>query len=129
MSKLYPNAEIIGLDNMEYKLINEGNIKSFLVDQSSAESLSKFASSWKTSIDAILDDGSHNIDHYLLTFEHLFPLLSDDGVYLIEDVWSGQVFEDTKAFFSNREDVYFNVHDKTETAGDSIIFEIRRLKK
>lgn len=36
-------------------------------------------------IDTVLDDGSHNADHQRATFDTLWPLLSDGGLYLIED--------------------------------------------
>lgn len=37
-------------------------------------------------IDVVIDDGSHVSDHQIATFECLYPLLSPDGVYLVEDV-------------------------------------------
>ena len=36
-------------------------------------------------IDVVIDDGSHQAEHQVRTFEVLFPLLSSGGVYLIED--------------------------------------------
>lgn len=44
-------------------------------------------------IDIVLDDGSHIADHQRTSFETLFPLLNDNGVYLCEDThtayWRG----------------------------------------
>ncbi len=37
-------------------------------------------------LDAVLDDGSHVAEHQRETFDILFPLLNDHGVYMIEDV-------------------------------------------
>jgi len=37
-------------------------------------------------IDAVLDDGSHRMDHIVTSFRTLFPLLAEDGVYLVEDL-------------------------------------------
>jgi cephalosporin hydroxylase len=37
-------------------------------------------------IDVVLDDGSHVMDHLRTTLSVLFPLLSDGGVYMIEDL-------------------------------------------
>jgi methyltransferase family protein len=37
------------------------------------------------SIDVVLDDGSHKAAHQRTSFEVLFPLLSDGGLYIIED--------------------------------------------
>jgi len=37
-------------------------------------------------VDIILDDGSHVARHQRVSFDILFPLLSDDGLYVIEDM-------------------------------------------
>jgi hypothetical protein len=36
-------------------------------------------------VDIVIDDGSHINEHQKLSFEVLFPLLSDGGVYIVED--------------------------------------------
>lgn len=45
-------------------------------------------------IDVVLDDGSHIAEHQQASFECLFPLLEDGGLYAIEDMhtayWPGQ---------------------------------------
>ena len=37
-------------------------------------------------IDVVLDDGSHRMDHIHLSLEALFPHLSTEGLYMIEDL-------------------------------------------
>jgi hypothetical protein len=37
-------------------------------------------------LDIVLDDGSHVSSHQRVSFEVLFPLLSDGGLYMIEDM-------------------------------------------
>ncbi len=37
-------------------------------------------------VDIVLDDGSHVGEHQLASFDALFPLLSDGGLYIIEDM-------------------------------------------
>lgn len=39
-------------------------------------------------IDIVLDDGSHKASDQLASFKTLFPLLSDGGLYIVEDVHS-----------------------------------------
>ncbi len=39
-------------------------------------------------LDVVLDDGSHVGRHQIASFDVLFPLLSDGGLYIIEDVCS-----------------------------------------
>jgi len=45
-------------------------------------------------IDVVLDDGSHYVPHQRATFDALFPLLSAEGVYIVEDMqtnyWRGR---------------------------------------
>ncbi len=38
------------------------------------------------SFDAVLDDGSHHMDHVPATFEFLYPRIAPNGVYMIEDM-------------------------------------------
>lgn len=44
-------------------------------------------------LDVVIDDGSHKASHQRASFEVLFPLLSEGGLYLIEDThtsyWAG----------------------------------------
>lgn len=35
--------------------------------------------------DIIIDDGSHHIDDVIITFEKLFPILKENGIYIVED--------------------------------------------
>ncbi|WP_340036475.1 class I SAM-dependent methyltransferase [Aminobacter sp. Piv2-1] len=45
-------------------------------------------------LDIVIDDGSHVAEHQIATFRTLFPLLSNGGMYLCEDLhtayWGGQ---------------------------------------
>ena len=37
-------------------------------------------------VNIIIDDGSHYLDHIFFTFKYLFNHLSDNGIYIIEDI-------------------------------------------
>ncbi|MHA6263998.1 class I SAM-dependent methyltransferase [Arenibacterium sp. CAU 1754] len=37
-------------------------------------------------VDVILDDGSHRMPHVRASFEHLYPKLAENGIYMIEDL-------------------------------------------
>lgn len=39
-------------------------------------------------IDIVIDDGSHDTAEQIATLELLFPLLSDEGIYIIEDIYT-----------------------------------------
>lgn len=55
-------------------------------------------------IDLVLDDGSHVGSHIINSFRTLFPLLSDGGLYVIEDMhddfaeWPGTRYNQSLAF-------------------------------
>ena len=37
-------------------------------------------------VDVVLDDGSHHMDHVSVSLTHIFPHLTEGGVYMIEDL-------------------------------------------
>lgn len=78
-------VDIIGLDVAEHCLYNEHQITCHLVDQSKQEDLNKIATI-APSIDFFIDDGSHNSEDQIATFETVFPLISRGGTYVCEDV-------------------------------------------
>lgn len=88
MREVFPNAEsIVGLDiNTECK-IHEDKDKHIFVEIGNATEpgfLSGVTKEYGT-FDIILDDGSHVNKDVIKTFELLFPLLNDGGLYIIED--------------------------------------------
>ena len=88
----FPCAHIYGLDIIECppELSNESRITTFIADQSSVTDLSRVMSSIvdeQNTIDVIIDDGSHFLDHQVTSFMFLSKYLSTNGgIYVIEDV-------------------------------------------
>lgn len=85
--EFFPNAMIIGLDIDTRFLFNTGRIRCYAADQSSPKSLYaalKLAGS--ASYDLIVDDGSHAIEHQVISARTLLPFLNVGGVYVIEDI-------------------------------------------
>src|SRR5258706_4933090 len=75
----WPEAQIFSADIREDTLINEGQIRSFVVDQSSAESLatlvgkcSSVDGGWE--FDVVIDDGSHQLEHQWTSLSMLLPV-------------------------------------------------------
>jgi hypothetical protein len=85
-AETFPEAEIYGLDYDPTTLVNMGKIKSYLCDQSKEADLVRCADLIGDEIDFIVDDGSHVPFDQILSAEIFVPLLSDTGVYVIEDV-------------------------------------------
>jgi demethylmacrocin O-methyltransferase len=81
----FPFGTIIGCDIEPKKQFSVGKIKTYLVDQSSRSDLESLSEK-EGPFDVIVDDGSHQNDHQILTFYKLFWTLRDGGIYIIEDV-------------------------------------------
>ena len=86
----FPEAQIFGLDIREDTLVNEGNICSFLCDQSNPSDLLHAANQIGGDIDFIVDDASHVPAYQVQTACVFVPSLSKSGVYVIEDVIPGR---------------------------------------
>ena len=82
----FPNAKIYGLDINDKSMYNNERIECVVLDQSKKENLEDFARNANISFDIIIDDGSHHISDQQITFGHLFPLLKNGGLYVVEDL-------------------------------------------
>lgn len=80
----FPEANVYGCDIVSSVLFEEDRIKTFWVDQSSEEILQKQVPDLQYEL--ILDDGSHNPDHMETSFKALWPRVSPNGLYIIEDI-------------------------------------------
>ena len=72
----------INKDFLDYKF--DVTVDYACVDQSSIEHWDAYLRG-KPNFDIIIDDGSHDSDHQILTVLTLFPQLNDNGIYVIED--------------------------------------------
>lgn len=80
----FPKARIVGLDIEDKSFVDEPRIVSYQGSQVDHEVLARVDAE-QGPFAVIIDDGSHNPAHIRETFGVLFPLLSDGGVYVIED--------------------------------------------
>jgi len=69
-------------------------------------------------IDVVLDDGSHRGEHQTETFELLWPLLNEGGLYIVEDLhtayWSefGDGYKKSSSFIEFSKDLVDAMHYK-----------------
>ena len=88
----FPNSMVFGLDIDNRVLFDDERLKCFFTDQSNSESLEKTISNINLFLgspieyDFIIDDGSHLIEHMVLTFHTLKKHLRKGGIYVIEDI-------------------------------------------
>ena len=99
----FPSARIIGVDVDKEILFNEERIETFFCDQLKKKSIENFAKQsnlLENSADIILDDGLHTFKAGVSFFEGMIKFLSEDGIYLIEDVGPKNMIL-YKDYFSN----------------------------
>jgi hypothetical protein len=89
----FNNANIYGLDIREDVLFNEDRINTFYTDQSkeielekTVKNIKEFNNNESLEFDLIIDDGSHIVEHMLLSINTLAKHLKVGGIYIIEDI-------------------------------------------
>lgn len=81
-------VKIYGLDiNPECKKFEEENIKIFTGSQSDRSFLRSMLAQIPP-IDILIDDGGHNMQQQIITFEEAFGQVKKEGIYLCEDLHS-----------------------------------------
>lgn len=85
--EFYPNSSIVGVDIeascKQYENIDE-EIFVEIGSQYDSEFLNKLIEKYGE-FDLIIDDGSHQQDHVIFSFEFLFKSVTSQGVYVVED--------------------------------------------
>lgn len=85
LSHYYYKSKIYGLDINEKSFLDTRKIKTLQGSQSDKNLLEKVGSE-NGPFDIIIDDGSHYVDHQIISFRNLWKHLNDDGYYIIEDL-------------------------------------------
>ena len=86
--EFFQNAEIHGIDiNPDCKKLELEKLNIHIGSQNDKKFLFDFASKIK-SLDIIIDDGGHTMEQQINTFEILFPILNEGGIYICEDTES-----------------------------------------
>lgn len=136
----FPNAHIYGLDIIECpELSNESRITTFVADQSNHEDLFRVISTIgeQNTVDIIIDDGSHLLEHQVISFMFLSKYLSTEGgIYVIEDVQSAHIEsfktlgvfpEDFREYITNHFEVrWYDTRTNTGCSDDFLMVFIRK---
>jgi cephalosporin hydroxylase len=81
-----PMAVVVGLDiDPRCRAHEENGVFVRIGDQADPSFLDRVVAEFGLP-DIVLDDGSHRMDDLWASFEHLYPQLSKNGVYMIEDL-------------------------------------------
>ena len=87
--EFFSKANICGID-IDKKNFKINNTKILQGDQSDLNFLKSLVSEYKK-FDIIIDDGSHQAKHIIASFNYLFNYLSDNGLYVIEDLQTSYI--------------------------------------
>ena len=80
----FPRAQIFGLDIIDKRAHDEPRIRTLIGSQDDEQRL-KQISAEHGPFDIVIDDGSHQNAHVLQSFRVLFPLICENGIYVVED--------------------------------------------
>ena len=80
-----PGASIFGCDIREDVLFFEDRIFTYPCDQSNPSALLRMMTCFGGKFDVIIDDGSHQTPHQIISAQTLLPFVNEGGVYVIED--------------------------------------------
>jgi hypothetical protein len=124
----FPNAEVYGADIDKDVLFSEERIKTFYVDQTDVQSVIDL---WKTvgidDFDFMIDDGLHSFEAGSILFENSIEKLAPHGIYVIEDVSSGDQNSYRKFFEGSSYVVdYVSLFRPSEPLGDNNLVVIRK---
>ena len=83
----FPNAEVFGIDIYDDCLVGDEvpRVHTYICPQNDIFKLTRFAVQHGP-FDLIVDDGSHDKDHQVLSANVLLPFLNKGGIYIIEDL-------------------------------------------
>jgi hypothetical protein len=140
-----PEAVIFGIDiDPRVEAVDDADLEVRIGSQADPEFLRRVVADMG-GVDIVLDDGSHQARHMRTTFGRLFPLLSDGGLYAVEDLhtmywWrfgggyrrKGTFIEVVKQLIDDMHALYHSAGDKVGVAAatqipkitvyDSIVF-------
>jgi hypothetical protein len=91
----FPEGQIVGadlVDRVKQEISDWERMHFYQGDQGSAEFLQSVAT-LQGPFDFVIEDGSHQFEHQVNTFETLWPNMTSGGVYFVEDVipcWEGE---------------------------------------
>lgn len=83
-----PDADVVGIDVVKGRLVNEGRIKSLCIDASCPHEMGLFTGEYAGHFSVCVDDGSHRLADQLLAASCFKKLLRPGGLAWIEDIAS-----------------------------------------
>jgi hypothetical protein len=83
--RFFPRAQVVGVDIEDKSFVREKRIAAYQGSQTDRRLMRRIVKRFGPPT-IVIDDGSHRPAHVIKSFEILFPMLADDGLYVIEDI-------------------------------------------
>jgi hypothetical protein len=81
----FPRATVVGVDISDKSFVDEPRIRAFQGSQTDRRLMRRIVKRFGNPT-IVIDDGSHRPPHVIKSFQILFPMLEDGGLYVIEDI-------------------------------------------
>jgi hypothetical protein len=81
----FPRARVVGVDIEDKSFVDEPRITSVQGSQTDRRLIRRIVKRFGSPT-IVIDDGSHRPPHVIKSFQILFPMLEDGGLYVIEDI-------------------------------------------
>lgn len=123
----FPKAKVVGVDIDSGCLFSENRITTHYMDQTDSTSIKNVFKKYRQKFDFIVDDGLHEYDAGRILFENSIDRLSDNGIYIIEDVKQHDVLNYEKYFRNTQYRVSFiNMYRQNDVLFDNTLIMIRK---
>jgi len=120
----FGRASIFGGDIEAKLLLEQGRIKTALVDQTNPESVDRLFDGMGGQFDLIIDDGLHQLDANRIFFERAFHRLKDGGLFIIEDI-STRLKERYQAFLNQHDAAILDIPHQVNLGDNCIAVVVR----
>lgn len=86
-SEYFPNAMIYGFDILDMSYLNSDRVLTFQGDQSKREDFKTMYTTFGNQpFNFVLEDGSHEHEHQIISLGAAFPYVASGGYYILEDM-------------------------------------------
>lgn len=125
------NAKIYGLDIRKIKDIwpeikNKQRIKIGCFDAYNENFIEKQMKPLNIKFDIMIDDGPHTLESMIFFIKHYLPMLSDDGIFIIEDIPKMEWIDILKNYVPIKLQEFIKIYDlrNNKQRYDDILFTI-----
>ena len=123
----FPNAKIFGLDIYPESILSEPRIDVVIGDSSEVSSFIKLKEmNNNENFDIAVDDGSHKVSDQLKSFEILWPMIKENGLYIIEDVHNEELIKNELAKIVSKSSIMtFDLRPQSNLTDSGVVVIIK----